>query len=137
MNEYCTKQRKILLDYFGKHTDEYLSTSEIVNALSPYGISESAIYRNLVALEQSGKLRRTSKAGDRKTYYQYLDNEDCRDQIHLSCIKCGKTSHISPGASRILARNLKEEDDFIISNGETVIYGLCKKCCPIKGGEAK
>ncbi len=137
MNEYSTKQRKILLDYFGKHTDECLSTTEIVCALSVCGVSESAVYRNLVALENAGKLRRMSKAGDRKTYYQYIDDEDCRDQIHLSCIRCGRTSHISPSASKRLAKDLKNDDDFIISNGETVIYGICKKCSrPLSGGKA-
>lgn len=137
MNEYSTKQRKILLDYFGKHKDERLSTTEIVCALADCGVSESAVYRNLIALENGGKLRRTSKAGDRKTYYQYIDDEDCRDRIHLSCVKCGKTCHVSQSASKRLARDLRSEDDFIISNGDTVIYGICKKCNLSSGGDAQ
>ena len=128
MRNYNTQQRQILLDFFSEHIDESVSTAEVISALSDYPISESAIYRNLLSLEKNGKLRRTSKAGDRKTYYQYLDNEDCKGQIHISCIKCGKTTHISPDASKRLAENLKKEDDFTIDNDETVIYGLCKKC---------
>lgn len=128
MRNYNTNQRQILLDFFTRHIDESVSTVEVINELRGYKISESAIYRNLLSLEKEGKLRRISKIGDRKTYYQYMDEEECKGQIHISCVKCGKTTHISPSASKRLAKNLKEDDDFIIDNNETVIYGLCKKC---------
>ena len=128
MQNYNTQQRQILLDFFARHIDQCVSTVEVINELRERQISESAIYRNLLLLEKEGKLRRTSKIGDRKTYYQYIDNDDCKGQIHISCIKCGKTTHISPNVSKRLAKNLKDEDNFIIDNDETVIYGLCKKC---------
>ena len=128
MRNYNTQQRQILLDFFSKHIDESVSTVEVINELRGYKISESAIYRNLLSLEKEGKLRRISKIGDRKTYYQYMDEEECKGQIHISCMKCGKTTHISPNVSKRLAKNLKEDDDFTIDNNETVIYGLCKKC---------
>ena len=128
MRNYNTQQRQILLDFFSDHVDENVSTAKVIDELREYKISESAIYRNLLLLEKEGKLRRTSKIGDRKTYYQYIDNDDCKGKIHISCIKCGKTTHISPNASKRLAKNLKEENSFIIDNDDTVIYGLCKKC---------
>ena len=127
MRNYNTQQRQILLDFFNNHVDECLSTAEIIEGLSEHNISESAVYRNLVSLETEGKLHRTGKAGDRKTYYQYI-GEGCRGQIHISCIKCGKTSHVSSGISKELAHDLKKEDDFEISKGETIIYGVCKDC---------
>ena len=133
MRNYNTQQRQILLDFFAAHKDENVSTAEVIDGLKPYKISESAIYRNLVSLEKEGKLRRVTKAGDRKTYYQYIDHDDCRGQIHISCIKCGKTTHISQDASRYLAKELIKEDGFTIDNDETVIYGLCKQCKNIRG----
>lgn len=128
MGNYNTQQRQILLDFFANHIDEVVSTTEVINELRGSQISESAIYRNLLLLEKECKLRRISKAGDRKTYYQYIDSECCKGQIHISCIKCGKTTHISPNASRILAEKLIIEDGFSIDNNETVIYGICKGC---------
>lgn len=128
MRNYNTQQRQILLDFFAAHIDESVSTAEVIEGLKGCKISDSAVYRNLLLLEKDGKIRRISKTGDRKTYYQYIDSEECKGHIHISCIKCGKTTHISGRASKLLAQNLKEEDDFIIDNNETVIYGLCKKC---------
>ena len=66
MAEYMTKQRKLLMDYLISHTDETLPTSRIVEALSDEGISPSAIYRNLSALEKKGKLFRSLTAVIRK-----------------------------------------------------------------------
>ncbi len=128
MRNYNTQQRKILLDFFRSHLDEYFSTSEIIGNLKEYDISNSAIYRNLSSLENDGKLKRISKNGDRKTYYQYIDSSTCKGHIHLSCIKCGITTHVSDRASEKLASVLKEYNSFTIDNDETVIYGLCKKC---------
>ena len=128
MRSYNTRQRQILLDFFEKHTDESISADSIVAEVTGSQISKSAVYRNLLTLENEGKLRRTSKPGDRKTYYQYTDADDCRGQIHISCIKCGKTAHISPNAGKRLAENLKKDDEFTIDNNETVIYGLFKNC---------
>ena len=128
MRNYNTQQRQILLEYFHSHTDKCLSTTEIINHIASPDISKSAIYRNLVALEKEGKVRRTTKAGDRKTYFYYVDHDDCRGVIHVSCMKCGKTTHVSRDVSNHLAQELKDEDEFAIDNQETIIYGLCKDC---------
>ncbi|MBP5342510.1 transcriptional repressor [bacterium] len=128
MKNYNTQQRQLLLNILKKHVDESISTSFIISELSEFDISESAVYRNLLLLEEEGRLRRTSKPGDRKTYYQYIDEDECRNHIHISCVKCGKTSHVSHILSENLAKSLVDEDDFELDNNETVIYGICKDC---------
>ncbi|MCR5422020.1 MAG: transcriptional repressor [Bacilli bacterium] len=128
MKNYNTKQRHILLDYFSCHIDEVVSTIDIINSLKKYQISESAIYRNLVMLEKERKLRRISKMGDKKTYYQFIDDDNCINQIHITCTKCGSTMHVLSKTSKKLAEKIKEENGFEINNNETVIYGLCSKC---------
>ena len=90
MAKYITKQRRLLLDFLAKHTDETLSAGQIAEALSGKEISTSAIYRNLAALEQEGKLKRSVKPGSQEAYYRYTDDEDCRGHLHLSCLRCGK-----------------------------------------------
>ena len=110
MAEYMTKQRKLLMDYLISHTDETLPTSRIVEALSDEGISPSAIYRNLSALEKKGKLFRTVAPGSQELSYRYIGAEKCKGIVHLSCLHCGKTAHMEqedadllPAAAGLLA----------------------------------
>ncbi len=128
MQKYSTKQRSILVNYLSLHIDEYLSTEDILSALVDEKISESAIYRNLSSLEKDGKLKRISKAGSRKIYYQYLDHDECKGNIHISCIKCGKTTHLEPNTTNLLTKKLEEESSFELDSDETIIYGICKEC---------
>ena len=78
MAKYTTKQRMLLLDFLSEHIDETLSAGQIAEALSGKRISTSAIYRNLAALEQEGKLKRSAKPGSQEAYYRYTGDEDCR-----------------------------------------------------------
>lgn len=128
MQQYSTQQRKILLDFLESHSDESLSALEIIKNLSEHGISKSAVYRNLAALEEEGKVKRTVKTGERTSYYQYMASEHCKDKIHIHCIRCGKTSHISGSLAERIGSSIELEDDFQVDNGETVIYGICKDC---------
>lgn len=128
MERYNTKQRSALTEYFEKRADESLSSGEIIEALAKTGMSRSAVYRNLAELEKEGKIRRVVKTGERAAYYQYVAHEHCKNKIHISCIKCGKTGHISGNMADIIAEGIKNEDDFLIDKEETVLYGICKNC---------
>lgn len=83
MPKYMTKQRKALLSFLSAHADEELSARQIAQTLSGEGISISAVYRNLSALEQEGKIRRVSKNGSREVFYQYTDCTACKNCLHL------------------------------------------------------
>ncbi len=128
MKEYNTCQRKILIDFLNVHSDEYISATNIVAFCEGRGISKSAVYRNLSALEQCGKIRRTTKPGERVAYFQYADGAHCKGKIHISCIKCGKMGHISSDMAEYMAKELEQEEQFSLDKNETVIYGLCNQC---------
>ena len=128
MPKYMTKQRKALLGYLAEHADEELSAREIEKALQSEGISISAVYRNLSALEQEGKIRRLTKSGSREVFYQYTDCSSCRDCLPLSCEKCGKTYHMSVPGAELLVSNLAQSDEFEIDKANTVLYGVCRDC---------
>ena len=128
MAPYSTKQRKLLTDYLASHPDSLLSADEITDALEASGISRSAVYRNLAALEADGKIRRASKEGDRRVYFQYLDVEDCKDAIHLFCKKCGKTIHMESSAAEALVKSIEGTQSFTLDKTETVLYGTCGEC---------
>lgn len=128
MPKYMTKQRKALLAFLSEHADKEFSARQIAETLSSDSVSVSAVYRNLSALEQDGKIRRVSKSGSREAFYQYTDCTGCKDCLHLSCEKCGKTYHMNtPDAERLVAA-LAQNDEFSIDKTATVLYGVCKEC---------
>jgi Fur family ferric uptake transcriptional regulator len=128
MAKYLTKQRKLLLDFLSEHTDERLSAGQIAEALSEKGISASAIYRNLAVLEQEGKLKRSAKPGSQEAYYRYTDEEHCRGNLHLSCLRCGKTVHLEETETDTLAHRLAQNEGFALDRTDTVLYGICAEC---------
>lgn len=134
MSEYMTEQRKRLLDFFGKNHDKCFSARDVAEALKDENISISAIYRNLSRLERDGLLSRTVKKGSRESYYQGMLSDNCRDKIHLSCIKCGNTFHMDNEISAALLDGVSRNDGFTISKSKTVLYGICESCGV--GGEA-
>lgn len=128
MATYMTKQRKLMLAYLSAHADETLPTSRIVEALAGAGISASAIYRNLAALEQEGKLKRSAKPGSQELYYRYSGAESCQGHLHLSCLCCGKTVHMEESETDALAQRLAANRGFTLDRGDTVLYGICADC---------
>ncbi len=128
MPKYMTKQRKTLLEYLEHHPDEELSAKIIESELSFSGVSISAVYRNLSDLEKEGKIRRVSKPGSREVFYMYTDAHDCRECLHLSCKKCGKTYHMDSRCADMLVNTLARNDDFVIDKSDTVLYGVCRDC---------
>lgn len=128
MSKYNTKQRKILLDYLAAHADEMLSAKHIAGDLAEEGISLSAVYRNLSALETEGKLRRLSREGSREVLYRYTAADECRRHLHLSCSRCGKTYHMDVPATNMLIDSVAQDADFQVDSSTTVLYGICKTC---------
>ena len=128
MAKYMTKQRRILLDYFSRHTHEALSAKQIADALGEDQISASAVYRNLAALEEDGLLKRVSKPGSHEAFFQYTDDSRCHEKLHLSCKRCGKMYHMNTSRAELLIRTIAEKEGFSVDRSETVLYGLCEAC---------
>lgn len=128
MPKYMTRQRKILLSYLGSHIDELLSAQEIANALVDDSVSLSAVYRNLADLETEGKVRRTHNGSAREVYYQYIDADECKGNLHLSCKKCGRTFHMDADGAKELLSVVSKTADFAVDKADTVLYGVCGAC---------
>ena len=126
MQAYMTQPRKRLINYLHEHADETLTAGQISRELPE--ISVSAVYRNLSALEQDGTVRRVAKAGSREVFYQYMKAEACRDHLHLSCKKCGKTFHMDEAETEALLSSIAKLDGFTVDSSETVLYGVCEGC---------
>lgn len=126
--KYNTKQRELLLEFFNKNHDKNFSADEIVKMLNNTDISASAVYRNLAQLESDGKIRKISKTGSRKAFYQFVDCDECKDHLHLTCVKCGSTCHLDCKHSSIIAENVLQNARFNLDKNCTILYGVCDKC---------
>jgi len=123
-----TKQRRVLLEYLEKHTDESLPVQEIADALEKEAISKSSVYRNLAELENEGSARRNYRGAGRELLYQYVGSGVCRCSLHLSCRVCGRTFHMTADGAEQLLRTVELTEDFAVDKGATVLYGLCRDC---------
>lgn len=128
MTKYNTNQRKELLEFLEKNHDRQLNVDEIAQGLMDENISKSAIYRNLATLESEGRVTKLTKPGERDARYLYIDADECRGQIHLSCVKCGKTYHLDSEITDRLSKVTSDLEDFEISKKESILYGVCKNC---------
>ena len=126
--QYRTKQREILMDFFNNNHDKVVSAEEIANSLITMGISLSAVYRNLAELESEGKIRKVTKSGTRKTYYQFMDCCECKDHLHIICSKCGRTDHLKDNKSSQIVQQVLHSVHFNSNKSNVVLYGLCEKC---------
>ena len=128
MSKYMTRQRKALLDCLSAHADEALSAREIAAALAGGGVSLSAVYRNLAALEADGAVRRVSKGSAREVFYRYTGADACRDSLHLRCKKCGRTFHMDATGAEQLLGVVEKTEGFAVDKADTVLYGVCEIC---------
>lgn len=127
MAKYATRQRTVLLEYLSRHHDENLTPRGIAEVLSGEGVSLSAVYRNLAALEEEGRVRRVVGAG-REASFQYADADECRSSLHLSCVRCGRTFHMAAPDAELIEACLKKNESFSIDRSSTVLYGTCSEC---------
>ncbi len=128
MRNYSTRQRKAMLDYLISHKDEPVCAEQIAGELQGSGISISAVYRNLTALEKDGKVAKSSKDGSRRIFYRYIDAEACRGHLHLSCRQCGKTYHMDVPATESLVMSVQKDSGFCVDRSSSVLYGVCGIC---------
>ena len=127
MRAYKTEQRASILRYLESRHDACVTAAEIASALFP-SVSKSAVYRNLSDLESEGKVIRVLAAGDRAVSYRFQAGHACAGKIHISCVRCGKTEHVSPNAAASFERALRETDGFSLNKSECLLYGVCRTC---------
>lgn len=128
MAKYVTKQREKLLACLTEQADKQITARQIAEILTADKISISAVYRNLAALEEEGILKRIVREGTREVYYQFIDTEECRNSLHLSCKICGKIIHMKLEDTEQLILNTLKNTGFQIDKSESTLYGVCKDC---------
>lgn len=122
---YLTQSRKRVLDLFSSSPSSSFSLSDIITELD--GTAKSSVYRIVDSLEKDGYIRKVGVTESRSILYQLSDRELCPHHMHIRCVKCGKTVHISEEISREIAQIIFEKEGFS-ECFSTVFKGLCPEC---------
>ena len=128
---YMTAQRKRLFQFFNAHPDASFSARDIqtlLNRSEASAISLSAVYRNLSSLAEAGLILKSAASDGQETLYRFVGADACRDELHMTCLSCGRTTHVDHATALSFAQALAGNDAFQMNLGRTTIYGLCKNC---------
>ena len=127
--DYQTQRKDAVEAYFEQNADRCLTAEDCCRQLSSEGVAIgiTTIYRAITRLYEAGRLRRyaPSERGKAATY-QY---NGCQDQhLHMVCRMCGSLHHLKCEDVERFREHLLEEHNFLLDEGQTVLYGLCAKC---------
>lgn len=137
-NQYNTSQRTRLTEYLKSHSDEELTSEQILIGVGAEFIGKSTVYRLISKMCANGELVRSGGSDGKKTFYRYVNTElDCGEHFHLKCVGCGKIKHLECGLMKKLEIHIEKEHGFMLDPGLTVIYGVCAECSDKRNGETK
>ena len=125
---YKTEQRSKLLNVMQSEPHRYFTAKELADILDHHNISLSAVYRNLSTMSQEGIVKKTIGKNGREAVYRYINSDECKNEIHIRCLECGKIFHLDHAVSESFRNKLMEMYSFAIDSSKTVIMGLCENC---------
>lgn len=129
MAHYQTAQKKLLLDFLREHSRQAFTIEELAAALEgrEHAPGKSTLYRLMPLLVQEGRVKRFVRGTSRQFLYQMM-GESCRTHLHLKCSICGQMVHMGHEESLDLVRMIDKKYHFSVSEGDTVLFGLCENC---------
>ena len=129
MAHYQTAQKKLLLDFLREHSRQAFTIEELAAALEgrEHAPGKSTLYRLMPLLVQEGRVKRVVRGTSRQFLYQMM-GESCRTHLHLKCSICGQMVHMGHEESLELVRMIDKKYHFSVSEGDTVLFGLCENC---------
>ena len=129
MATYNTEQKKLLVEFLKMNADKALTVEEIVEKMGGK-LAKSTVYRLIVRLTEEGLVKRMTRGNSRTFVYQMIaiEGEQCHSHLHLRCTDCGKVIHMKESISHELLDAIRQENDFSVSEKETVILGKCAVC---------
>ena len=125
-NNYNTKQRDEIVEFFSRHRGKCFSAKDIIRS-GEIKSGEATVYRTLSKLAENGVLKRFTD-GSSGACYQLAESSDCDKHFHLKCENCGKLIHVDCGFMAEIKQHIEASHDFYVDLGKTVFYGLCGAC---------
>ena len=138
---YKTAGRQRLLSFLQSSPDRQFGVDELTEELDRLQESEgqkqskSTLYRHLSELCEREVIQKFYSTERRCHVYQYVgEGCDCRSHFHGKCIQCGAIEHLGCRDSKSFVDHLIEDHGFEVYCGQSILYGLCRKCRTERGG---
>ena len=128
---YNTKTRQLILDYLVKNRQHAVSASKILEHLEAQGASPNptTVYRYLDRLAGEQRIMKYVADKGERAVFQYVDEgQNCREHLHLKCVRCGRIYHLDCGFMAEVRHHLAEEHGFALQCAGSVLYGVCRAC---------
>lgn len=117
-----TKQRKLIYDIL-KNNDKPLSAENIFYLLPQDAMNLSTVYRSIEYFQTQDILLKFTF--NDSSYY--ILNEDKSHHHYSICTSCLEMKKIACHLTDTIL-NLESNDDFLVTDHEITIYGLCSYC---------
>lgn len=127
---YNTRQKRDLLAFLNKSSEDHYSLDELVFKLKESGenMGRSTVYRFLEQLSEQGAVRKYQNAQG-VTLYQLLNGkEDCDAHFHMMCRECGTLFHVNCDLMNNTAEHIMEHHGFRLDPRESILVGICAAC---------
>lgn len=128
--EYRTKNRTLILEYLKAEKEHTISIADIDAYLKQKGetINISTIYRFLDKLVAEGKVMKYQQEDGKKAVFQYVEEHQCQNHLHMQCVKCGRMIHLNCGFMEEISDHMLEHHHFRLQCQNSILYGMCETC---------
>ena len=129
---YKTVSHKKIIEYLSDNKDKVVTVNDIDTYLEDQGakVNSSTIYRYLNKLSDEGQVMKyVAQKGEMSTF-QYVGDKvsNCREHIHLRCVRCGKIIHLDCSFMKEISDHIMEHHGFELQCESSVLYGICNEC---------
>jgi Fur family ferric uptake transcriptional regulator len=121
-----------MLDYLERNRERTVSAGDILAYMTEQNcpVNKTTIYRYLDKLTADNILMKYVADKGEKSGYQLVGNDSgCHEHLHLQCTKCGRVIHMNCEFMEEITKHIEEHHGFKLSCGNSILYGLCDKCC--------
>ncbi|MBQ9757253.1 MAG: transcriptional repressor [Clostridia bacterium] len=130
---YKTAQKKNLIDFLSKHSEEAFSVEELCEKMqrecpASQLPGKSTVYRLIQKMTLDGTVKRLPEENSRRFVYQIAAGESCASHLHMKCIKCGRLLHMDDDQSLRLLKEVFDQNRFRVDERQTVLVGRCGDC---------
>lgn len=129
---YSTVSHTKIMKYLCDNYDRLITVNDIENFLKSENIevNVSTIYRFLNKLSDSGEVMKYVARKGEMSSFQYVGNarRNCREHIHLHCVKCDRIIHLECEFMEEISNHIMNHHGFRLQCESSVLYGVCKEC---------
>ena len=129
---YKTFSHSKIIEYLEANRDRMVKVQDIDNYLKDTGIevNNSTIYRYLNKLSNDGVIMKYVANKGEMSSFQYVGDSghNCREHLHLRCVRCEKIIHLECGFMKEIENHVMNHHGFSLICESSVLYGICREC---------